>query len=595
MLFVKSVGNGVGAAMVPCGCAPTGVWPVLPRPNTAANQFSNVVQLLDHARLIVMLLDESGIILYVNDHGCRLAGMSEGELVQHAFTDAMIEEGSSKRIGDSLMKLLRGQQTHFNHESVLEREDGDSLVIDWHHTRLKGSDDESAVLCIGVDVTLRRKAEKNLAWLADHDPLTKIYNRRRLEADLEKILHRAGRYGHGGAVLYFDIDEFKLINDTGGHSAGDDLLCTIAGRLRQSQRATDLPARMGGDEFAIILDETDEEGAKQAAERLVQNLSSITIRLGDLSHHVSISLGMVLYPQHGQTVEELLTHADMAMYHAKRLKHPGGRWHCFEKNDTGQEMMRRKVNWRARIEHALANQKFTLFYQPVVVTGNGTIHHYEALLRMTGDDGEMILPGEFIDVAETCGLISQIDFRVVQLACHELGRWRRQNRSVTLGINLSAQTLDVPGFVPFVTTQIERYQLNPAQLNFEITERSAVANMEPAQRMMREMQKLGCTFALDDFGIGFSSWLYLKQLPLNYLKLDSSLTRLLVDQQEDRAFVKAINEMSHALGLRTIAEAVENAATLEILQSFDVDMVQGYYLGKPAPHLINEVTAPRSA
>jgi EAL domain-containing protein (putative c-di-GMP-specific phosphodiesterase class I) len=212
---------------------------------------------------------------------------------------------------------------------------------------------------------------------------------------------------------------------------------------------------------------------------------------------------------------------------------------------------------------------------------------------MIGDDGQLLLPGEFIDVAETCGLVSQIDFRVVELACHELGRWRQQSRDVTLGLNLSAQTLDAPGFVAFVAEQIDRYQLNPAQLNFEITERSAVANMEAAQRVIHDMQGLGCTFALDDFGTGFASWLYLKQLPLNYLKIDGSLIRLLVNQQEDQAFVKAINEMAHALGLRTIAECVEDAATLELLRAFGIDLVQGYHIGKPAPGLINEVTGAR--
>jgi diguanylate cyclase (GGDEF)-like protein/PAS domain S-box-containing protein len=560
---------------------------VVSRPMTA-DRLTDVIQLLDDARLIVMILDENGVISFVNDYGRRASGLGAIELIRRPFVDAMIEEGAWKRV--QLTQLLRGQQAHFNHESVLARTDGDSLVIDWHHTRLEISGGGSAVLCIGVDVTSRRKAEKNLAWLADHDPLTKVYNRRRFEADLDKILRRATRYGHGGALLYFDIDEFKLVNDTGGHGAGDQLLCLVADRMRESRRATDLPARLGGDEFAMVLDETDAEGARRVAEKLVRSLSSITIQLGESLHRVSVSLGMVLYPQHGRTVEELLTNADMAMYHAKRRAQPGGRYHCFEETDTSQERMRQRVTLRARIEQALKNDKFTLVYQPVVSADDGAVHHYEALVRMVGDDGKLLLPGEFIEVAETSGLISQIDLRVVQLACRELWRWRRQNLDVTLGLNLSAQTLDAPGFVAFVTEQLDRYQLSPSQLNFEITERSAVANMEAAQRMMRDIQALGCTFALDDFGVGFSSWLYLKQLPLNYIKLDGSLVHQMVSQREDQAFVKAINEMSHALGLRTIAECVEDEATLDLLRSFGIDLVQGYFIGKPAPQLINEVT-----
>ncbi len=557
---------------------------------TTVKRFADVIHLLNNARLLVTLLDASGVITFINDHGRQASGLEADELVRRSFIDAMIEEGARQRVNIQLTHLLRGQQTHFNHESALTRSDGDVLVIDWHHTRLDAAGAGGAVLCIGVDVTSRRKAEKDLAWLADHDPLTKIYNRRRFEADLDKILRRATRYGHGGALLYFDIDEFKLINDVGGHRAGDELLCLIAKRLRESRRATDLSARLGGDEFAMILDETDAGGAKRVAEKLVRSLSSITIPLGESLHRVSISLGVVMYPQHGHTVEELLTNADMAMYQAKRRAQPGGRWHCYEETDSGQEVIRHRVNLRARVEHALANHRFTLVYQPVVAAGDGVVHHYEVLVRMLGDHDELLLPGEFIEVAETCGLISQIDFRVVELACSELGRWREQNLDVTLGLNLSAQTLDVSGFVPFVATMIEQYQLRPAQLNFEITERSAVANMEAAQRVMRDLQTLGCTFALDDFGTGFASWLYLKQLPLNYIKLDGSLIRQMVNQQDDQAFVRAINEMSHALGLRTIAECVEDEATLELLRAFGIDLVQGFFIGKPAPRLLNEVT-----
>jgi EAL domain-containing protein (putative c-di-GMP-specific phosphodiesterase class I) len=279
----------------------------------------------------------------------------------------------------------------------------------------------------------------------------------------------------------------------------------------------------------------------------------------------------------------------MAMYHAKRRTQPGGRWHCFEETDSSQARMRQRVNLRARVEQALANRQFTLVYQPVVAAGDGKVHHYEALVRLVGDDGQLLSPSEFIDVAETSGLISQIDFQVVELACRELSRWRRQKLDVTLGLNLSAQTLDAPGFVAFVTQQLEQHQVSPMQLSFEITERSAVANMEGAQRLMRDMQALGCTFALDDFGVGFSSWLYLKQLPLNDIKLDGSLVRQMVSQWQDQAFVKAINEMSHALGLQTIAECVEDQATLELLRSLEVDLLQGYFIGKPGPRLINEV------
>jgi EAL domain-containing protein (putative c-di-GMP-specific phosphodiesterase class I) len=353
-----------------------------------------------------------------------------------------------------------------------------------------------------------------------------------------------------------------------------------------------MSARLGGDEFAMVLDEIGPEGARRVAESLVRHVSAIRILLAGTSHHVSISLGMVLYPQHGRTVQELLANADMAMYEAKRRAQRGGRLHCFDAADSRTDLMRRQVDWRARVEQALADDRFELAYQPVVTTGDGVVHHYEALMRMRSEDGELLLPGEFIDAAETCGLVSQIDIRALQLGCAELARWRRQDLDVRLALNLSAQTLDVPGFVSLVTEQLHRHRLRPDQLTFEITERSAVANMDSAQRLMAEVQRLGCTFALDDFGVGFSSWLYLKQLPVNFLKLDGSLIRQMASNREDQVFVKALNEMSHALGLRTVAESVEDEATLALLRGFGVDFAQGYFLGKPAPRLIHEVTSP---
>ncbi|HEU0204532.1 MAG TPA: bifunctional diguanylate cyclase/phosphodiesterase [Burkholderiaceae bacterium] len=561
----------------------------LPAPQASAvTQYVDVIHLLDNARLMVMLLDERGLVTFINEQGRRvLAG--HGEVAGHQFISVLADDGTQQRVNDRLAQLLRGHQTHFNHESEVAAADGSSLIVDWHHTRLDRRGEGCAVLCIGVDVTARRKAEKNLAWLADHDPLTKIYNRRRFEADLDKLLRRAARYGHGGALLYFDIDEFKLINDTGGHKVGDELLSLIGGRLRRFGRATDMPARLGGDEFAVVLDETGPEDAARVAERLVRNLSSLKILLGNSLHHVSISLGMVLYPQHGQTVQELLANADFAMYQAKRRAQATGRWHCFSECDTEREMMRRRVDWRARIEEALANDRLTLVYQPVVGTHDGAVHHYEALMRFRGENDELLAPSPFIDAAETCGLVTQIDTRALELACQELARWRRQDLHVTLAINLSAQTLDRPGFVGLVTEQLDRYQLHPVQLSFEITERSAVENMEAAQRMMQDLQRLGCTFALDDFGVGFSSWLYLKQLPVNFLKLDGSLIRQMASNRADQLFVKAMNEMSHALGLRTIAESVEDEGTLALLRTFGIDLAQGYCLGKPTPRLIHEV------
>jgi len=555
-------------------------------PKQLPDKAVQIVQLLENAQLVALLLDARGTIQYVNKLGRRLLARDDEDLHGKVFCEVMAAPAERQHIEPRLEQLIGGTSMTLAHESACQREDGLVLFFDWFHTRLAHGPGDSAVLSVGLDITARKRAEKSLTWLVDHDALTKIYNRRRFEMDLDKLLRRAERYGHAGALFYFDIDQFKLINDISGHKAGDELLRQIAGRLRQSIRAADVPARVGGDEFAVVLDEIDTDEAIRLARKLLGDLATLRPSIAGAQHHLSISLGVVLYPLHGKTVEELLANADVALYRAKRSTlEASGRWHVFAEADTERAMMRLHVDRKALISDALERDQVALMFQPVVATADGAVHHYEALVRIRRADGTLLTPSSFIDTAEVCGLVYQLDCRVVQLTCEALARLQQNGVVATVAVNLSAHTLDTPTFTPFIIEQIERYRLAPFQLMFEITERSAVENIEAAQRIIRELTGFGCQFALDDFGMGFSSWLALKQLPVNYVKLDGSIILRLASSREDQILVQAMNQVAQALGMKTIAEFVETPEILTLLCEFGVEFAQGYAIGMPTPQL----------
>ncbi len=555
-------------------------------PTNRPDKVVQIVQLLEDAQVLALFLDARGTIQFVNKLGRQLLEPIAGQLTGATFSDILTEPAERQHIEQHLGKLLDGAEMTFSHESTHQRRDGNFLAVDWFHTRLVQEDGNCAVLSVGLDTTARKRAERGLAWLADHDSLTKIYNRRRFESDLEKILRRAERYGHTGALFYFDIDQFKLINDTSGHKVGDELLCQIASRLRQSVRSTDLPARVGGDEVAVVLDEIGSDQAIVLAQKLVRDLSSMRIAVAGARHQVSISLGAVIYPLHGRTVQELLANADVAMYKAKSNQlETSGRYHLFSQEDKERANMRIHVDRKTLIENALERDRIVLVFQPVVSTADGAVHHHEALVRIRDDENFLLLPDHFIDTAEASGLVYQIDCRVVQLACEALARLQQNGVIGTVAVNLSAHTLDNPSFTPFIIEQIDRHRLAPYQLMFEITERSAVANIEAAQRIIRDMTRFGCQFALDDFGMGFSSWLALKQLPVNYVKLDGSFIVRLASNREDQILVRAMNQVAQGLGMKTIAEFVESSEVLMSLREIGVDFAQGYFFGQPTQHL----------
>ncbi|MGD2117032.1 MAG: EAL domain-containing protein [Chromatiales bacterium] len=420
-------------------------------------------------------------------------------------------------------------------------------------------------------------SERDLIWQAEHDSLTGLKNRHCFNEDFTRILNTAIRFNHHGALLYFDLDQFKYINDTSGHQSGDTLLRVVADRLQKIIRNTDEFARLGGDEFAILLPETHTIGAVRMAEKIHETLAQISLPANGYVHKISASIGIVIFPDHGSSVPELLAHGDIAMYQAKDSGL--GQHHLFSTHDGAVETLHRRIAWKEIISDALTENRLILHFQPILNLASNRVSHHEALVRILSSDGELLPPGNFIPEAESSGLIRDVDFCVLELALKFLSE--SGNNQHTIAINLSGKTMNDARLVPTIRTLLARYQVKPERIIFEITETAAVSDFLTTSAIMKQINALGCEFALDDFGIGFSSFYYLKQLPAKYVKIDGAFIRNLPSSKEDQLFVRAITEVIQGLGKKTIAEFVGDDETVRLLSSYGVDYGQGYFIGKP--------------
>lgn len=421
----------------------------------------------------------------------------------------------------------------------------------------------------------REEAESRLVWLADHDPLTRLHNRRRFNEDFQRILDQAQRYDHQGAVLFLDLDQFKDINDLSGHQVGDVMLWRIADELTKLIRPSDLFARLGGDEFALVLPECGKAEALLCAERLQVAVRSIQVHEGTRIHRVTAAVGIAFFPDQGHEPSELLANADIAMFQAKEKG--AGRIQCFSPEDKARELVDARITWRDKITEGLRADRFQLHFQPIVAIATGTIHHWEVLLRLRDLSGNLVYPDRFIPVAEKTGQILAIDHWVMERGFQHLARDPR----LRLSINLSGRAMDDPALPADIERLLGEHRVDPSRLTFEVTETAAVNSLVKATELMRNIQHLGCHFALDDFGSGYASYAYLRQLPVAEVKIDGAFIRDLEHNREDRIFVKAITDMAHGMGKRVTAEFVENQAIYRVLHELGVDHAQGYFLGKP--------------
>jgi diguanylate cyclase (GGDEF)-like protein/PAS domain S-box-containing protein len=541
--------------------------------------------IMNSAQVIILTQDCDGSILTINEQGCDFIGIKNYNRGSRYFSDVFMTTEDDDELQHALTRIKIGMISSYRHDAVSFSSEGNKRTISWIHSHLPGRPfpNVPVLLSVGLDITDREVAKQRLTWLATHDPLTELYNRRSFQAEFEKILTLAERYHHNSSLLFFDLDQFKFINDSSGHQAGDALLQMVAKKLREVTRSSDLLARLGGDEFAIVIPEADIHDAMKFANKLLDELKQVSIPLKGSSYRISASIGIVTYPEHGTNFQELLSNADLAMYQAK--EEGRNRWHIFLDSEQAREQLSAKVTWKDRIERALAEDRMTLHFQPIMNIDSNEIAHYEVLIRMLEEDGTIIMPGEFISVAERTGLIHQINHYVLQASIEKLASLQALENPITLSINLSGRVIDDPQLLQQLTHLLGSHDVNPQHLVFELTETAALANVNAAERLMTELQALGCRFALDDFGVGFSSFYYLRELPLDIVKIDGSFIKQLPSNPKDQVFVKALTEMAHALGKETVAEFVEDATTLNLLADLGVVYAQGYHIGRPSPKI----------
>jgi diguanylate cyclase (GGDEF)-like protein len=391
------------------------------------------------------------------------------------------------------------------------------------------------------------------------------------------------RSGADCALLYLDLDQFKYINDTLGHAAGDRLLVECAQMLRDHLREGDLLARFGGDEFTVLLYNVDIHAARHVADHIRTLFENYRFYESGNNFNVTVSIGISAITPESGSADEILSHADLACNIAKSQ----GRncLHLFNPADKQKDGMAEDMGWASRVRDAFENDKFNLAYQPIVSIHDGHIHDYEVLLRMKLDDGDAILPGGFMPAAERFGLINQVDRWTVKTAMYKLANLHKTDPTIRFAINLSGRAFEDKELLPLIHGILTDTGLEPSALTFEITESAAISNLAAATKFIYQLKDMGCEFALDDFGTGFSSFAYLKNLPVDKLKIDGSFVKGLADTRMDQAMVQSMNQIAHALGKKTIAEFVENEATLDMLRAYGVDYAQGYYLSKPKPSI----------
>jgi len=433
-------------------------------------------------------------------------------------------------------------------------------------------------LWLFTDITHERQTAEQLIYLAERDALTGLYNRHRFNEELARMMAEAQRQSSRLALIFFDLDDFKYINDTFGHRAGDAMLIRVAGEVAGQVRRNELFCRLGGDEFAILVPDISEEMLRVLAERITRSIATVRFLFEGENLRLTTSVGIAVYPDHADNAEDLIARADMAMYMAKEAGKNA--WRVYRSDLDTSIQMGSRLSWNDRILHALENRLMTLQYQGIYSTADGSLSHFEVLVRMRDSDGSgrLLMPGQFIPLAEKSGKIIEIDRWVLTESIRTLA----ENASVpALAVNISGRSFDEPTLPQFIAEQLKSHGVAPRRLLVELTETSAVSDLHDAQRFIEALRQTGCIVCLDDFGTGFSSFAYLKHLQADAVKIDGLFIRNLPHERDNQLFVKAIVSVAKGLNKTTIAECVEDEETLDMLRDFGVDCVQGYFLEKP--------------
>ena len=546
----------------------------------ARKEQSRMAALLSGMSIGILFEDREGRVEYVNPAFQRMWAIDENLDLQGRETSQVLEFSTHRfaRPDHASRHVLQVLDTHeISERFELDLYDGRILTqlsypVTEEDGRLLGR------LWIYEDVTQERQTAQQLVYLAEHDPLTGLYNRHRFQEQLEWLIHSAKRHHKRFAVLYFDLDDFKYVNDSYGHRAGDTVLVRTAGEIASLVRSGEMFARLGGDEFAILTEVSDSSEPQALADRICHTVGTLPFRFRGSNFRLTTSIGITIYPDHGDNAENLIAHADAAMYQAKNAGK--NTWSVYDANRDLSDTMMARMTWASRIEQALRDELLVLHFQGVYHIHDRSLSHLEALVRMrdAADPDRLIMPGQFIPVSEKSGHILEIDRWVLSQAVQVLAS---NPQLKALAVNVSGRSFDEPALSRYIEELLHSHAVAPERLLIELTETAAVAEMQDAQRFIEDMQRIGCRVCLDDFGTGFSTFAYLKYLAVATLKIDGLFIRDLPDQRDNQAFVKAMIDVARGLDKSTVAEFVENERTLQMLGHMGVDLAQGFHLDRP--------------
>ena len=533
----------------------------------------------------VITTDAKGVIDYVNPVAEALSGWrledSQGRAIEEIFR-AFHEETCEPLENPLAVAIRRTRSIKSVRPMLLIRRDGNEIYVESTASPIRdGNGSVSGGVLVFHDVSEARELNRRLSYHASHDVLTGLVNRREFENRMERALKSAKARETSYALCCLDLDQFKIVNDTCGHSAGDALLGQVGALLKSKVRWRDTLARLGGDEFGILLESCSLDEAMRTAEALREAVRNFKFTWEERTFRLGASIGVVPISADNADVASVLSAADSACQAAKEAGR--NRVHSFEENDLDLMRRRREMQWAARINNALEEGRFELFRQtilPLQKADSGA--HYELLLRMRDEAGKIVSPDNFMTAAERYGITPNIDRWVIENAFRWLVSEADERARLTMcSINLSGQSLGDDKFLPYVIDQFHRSGLDASKICFEITETAAIASFSQANRFIQALKELGCKFALDDFGTGLSSFGYLKHFPVDYLKIDGSFVKEILHDPIDREMVRSINEIGHLTGKQTIAEFAENQEIINMLQSLGVDYAQGYGVSQP--------------
>lgn len=546
-----------------------------------AESESRYRNLVDHMAEGLLAMDSAGIITFSNREADRIFGVETGGLLGSCAYDLLAEEDVRERVtaAGSVAAVA-------SVDASVER--GDTRVP--VQITVTAAQDGSMSQWLIRDITSQRRYEQQLVHLATHDYLTGLMNRRHFEQELEREVARAVRTGRGGGVLWLDLDEFKAVNDTLGHPAGDELLTEVANFLMAHTRGSGVVSRIGGDEFAVLLAETSAAEVEAAIRRLLEEMAQQTFIIGDGEAVTPKgSIGGVVFPDHGCSTEELMSRADVAMYEAKS-QHSG---YCiWSQAGMGDEAHGVRLEWSERIRRALKGDGLVVHAQPIVSVATGETVAYELFMRLAGQEpGKLHMPDEFLPIAERLGLIRELDRAMVSRA---LEIARAHPEVAMINVNLSSRMFDDTRLLDTIDAEFKRTGVDPHRLGFELTESAALADIQCAHDLICGLRWLGCRVLLDDFGTGFSSFYYLRHLPVDAIKIDGAFITKMTISDKDRHLVLAMVELAKALGLETVAECVEDESSMRLIEQMGVTCAQGYHIARPLPLEDHVLSAARS-